>query len=688
MIMNVRLSYSARSRLALACIAALAVLVLAGIVNPLAAQEPEKKDDTQTQAAAAPQPPSEGFKFGVYEGHSEIEVGYRAVDRISGSEDVYRSMINLGEGPKLLRSSLSLRSKYGTGGLFDRLDLSLNNWGGDPYNTFHLNLGKSDKYELRVDYRNLNYYNFLPTYANPLLAQGNLQGQHGLDVTYRSTDIQFKLFPTSRFRPYVAYSRASGFGPGYTTTSTETNEFPLRTNWHYASDDYRGGIEMSFSRLSLVFEQGYRRLKNDTGVSDVQDPAGNYTRPYLGQVVTMSSLDRGYHDRTTLPVTRVVAKYSPFNWLNLTGRYIYSTADTESALGEVRSGNLITLEDRLSYRAAIDAFNTKASKPSHNAALTAEFSPLSNLTILDQFDRRSYHVSGSAVLDTAYLNASPLSGQTPSGPDTNVSRLLDSYLSFDQTRNQIEAELAIGRGFSLRGGHRYTSTRVTLSNGENGDTASSEADVAQQTGIFGLWYRPTRRMHFGVDYEVNSSDGALTRTDLLNYHQVNFDWQFDPLKNLSLSGRVGLLKNRNDQPDIDLDSHNRNYSFALNYDFNQRINFTLDYQHSNILSNLAILLPQTLKEDRSIYDERGSAAGGTLGIDFYKGLRADIGLRAILNAGDFPLKYYQPFASITVPLRNGLAVRTMWQDFAYNESNSTLQDFRTQLYTFSLIYSR
>lgn len=686
MIMNARLSNSARSRLALACIAAFCLLVLASIASPLAAQEQEKKDDAKSQTAAATPPPSDGFQFGVYQGHSEFEVGYRMVDHISGSQDVYRSMVDLGEGPKLLRSSLSLRSKYGTGGLFDRLDLSLNNWGGDPYNTMHLNMGRSDKYELRVDYRNQNYYNFLPAWANPLLSKGSQQGQHGLDVAYRSTDIQFKLFPNSKFRPYVAYSRTSGYGPGYTTYSTETNEFMLRTNWHYAADDYRGGIEMSVSKLCLVIEQGYRHLKNDTGVADVQDPAGNYTRPYLGQVSTMDYLDRGYHDRTTLPVTRVVAKYSPADWLKLTGRYIYSMADTDSALGEVRSGNLLTLEDRLRYRAAIDAFNTRATKPSHNAAFTAEFSPISRLTILDQFDMRSYHVSGSGVLDSTYMNAMPLSGQTPPGPDTSVSHLIGSYLAFDQIRNQTEAEFAIGGGFSLRGGYRYTSTEVKLN--DSGDADAGDTEVTQQAGIFGLWYRPNRRVHLGVDYENNTSDGALMRTDLLDYQTVNFDWKIDPLKNLSLSGRVGLLKNRNDQADIDLSSHNRNYSFALNYDFNQRINLTLDYQHSNILSDIAILLPQTLKQDRSIFDERGSAAGGSLGIDFYKGFRADMGLRAILNAGDFPLKYYQPFASLTVPLHGGIAVRTMWQDFSYNEGNSGLQDYRTQLYTFSLLYSR
>src|SRR5437867_5791362 len=160
---------------------------------------PEK----QEPAPVVPTHEGEGLKWGPMEGHSEVEVGFRWVSDIAGNRDMYRSMVNLGQGPKLLRSTLSLRADSGRGVLFDRLDLSLNSWGGEPYNTMRLNIGRIDLYEFRADYRNLNYYNYVPTFSNPLLARGILFGQHSLNVTNRSTDLQLKLFPTGRIRPYL-----------------------------------------------------------------------------------------------------------------------------------------------------------------------------------------------------------------------------------------------------------------------------------------------------------------------------------------------------------------------------------------------------------------------------------------------------------------------------------------------------
>jgi hypothetical protein len=688
MSINARISQSARCRLALACVLGLAILLTAGLAAPLAAQESKKEEaKAGTTAGAAGQPPSEGFKWGLYEGHSDLEIGYRWVSDIAGNQDMYRSMVNLGEGPKLLRSNLSLRSNYGSGLLFDRLDLSVNNWGGDPYNTFRLNFGRGDLYEFRADYRNLNYYNFIPTLDNPLASKGTLFGQHSLNVTYRTTDLELKLFPHSKVRPYVAYSRASGFGPGFTTFAVTGNEFLLDTRWQYAANDYRGGVEISLPKLTLTVEQGYRRLRNDTGVTDAGNPSGNTNRPYIGETVNLESLNRGYHDRTGIPVSKVLAKYTPFEKLKITGRYIYSMADLESSLGEVRTGNLITLEERLVYGAALDSFNAQAKKPDHNGAFLIEFSPFSRLTLLDQFDTRSLHVSGSTLMSSTYFHSRPLSGEPPPSYDSNISHLLDNWLTYDQVRNQFEAELDLGGGFSARGGHRYTYSEASLANLVDGKEDPATADLTQHTGIVGLNYRPGRWMHLGLDYETNYSKGLLTRTDLLNYDQLKFDWHVNPWKTLGFSGRIALLQNTNPKSDIDFKSHNRNYSVAVNYEPNERFSLNLDYERSNLLSDIAILLPQTLKLDRSYFDERGSSVGGSMGVGIYRGWRTDFGYRAILNAGSFPLSYYQPFAIMSVPLPSHLAFKTYWQYFGYNEKGTSLQDYRGHMVTFSLAYS-
>jgi hypothetical protein len=681
------------------------LLLLSMFVNTGAAagQTPPAKpetDEAKKEAAAAPQAttapaaqvsPKEGFKLGLYEGHSEIEVGYRWVSDTAGNRDVYRSMVNLGDGPKLLRSRIALRST-GSGALFDKLDLSLDSWGGEPYNTMRLSFGRSDLYQFRADYRNLNYFNFLPTFANPVLGDallGNrlLLGQHSLNVTYRSTDLELRLFPNSRIRPYVGYSRSSGFGPGFTTTEFTGNEFLLSTDWRYAADDYRGGVDLTLWKLNLTLEQGYRYLRNDTAVAFSGDTAGNTNRPFLGNPVTLDSLNRGYHDRTSMPFSKVIAKFSPFDNLRFTGRYIYSMADVDGNSAEVASGSFVTLAERLIYRAASDSFDTRAKRPDHNGAFVAEFSPFSRLTLIDQFDTRRHHVSGSALLATLFLGARSLAG--PGGParDITATDIAESFISFEQLRNQAEVEFELGRGFSARGGHRYTFAETTLRDTGDDNVVERSADYTQNTGIAGLAFRRGRWMHLSLDYEKNDTNGVLTRTDLLDFDQVRFQWRLGPWKHISTTGRVFNLRNSNLQNDVDLRSHNRNFAFEVNYEPTERFSLSVDYSRASIYSNIAILLPQTLELDRSLFDERTHGVGGSIGVGLYRGSRVDFGYRGILNLGSYPLNYHQPFASITVPMQNGLAFRTYWQYFGYNEKGFSLQDHRTHLVTFSLAYS-
>jgi hypothetical protein len=160
-----------------------------------------------------------------------------------------------------------------------------------------MNLSRSDVYEFRADYRNLNYYNYIPTFSNPLLASGNLLGQHSLNVTNRMVDLELKLFPNGKVRPYAGYSRNSGDGPGFTSYGPTGNEFLLADQRRYTSDDYRGGVELRFMRTSLTLEQGYRFQRNDTSVGFSGDSSGNNTRPFLGKEVTLQSLDRAFHQQ-------------------------------------------------------------------------------------------------------------------------------------------------------------------------------------------------------------------------------------------------------------------------------------------------------------------------------------------------------------------------------------------------------
>ncbi len=89
----------------------------------------------------------------------------------------------LGSGPKLVGADLTFVDPSKK--LFDTLDLSLHNWGGDPYNTLRVNARKQGIYNILADYRNMTYFNNLPSFANPLLVQGNLISQRAFDTQRR-----------------------------------------------------------------------------------------------------------------------------------------------------------------------------------------------------------------------------------------------------------------------------------------------------------------------------------------------------------------------------------------------------------------------------------------------------------------------------------------------------------------------
>jgi hypothetical protein len=676
--------------------------------SPAQPGEPSREGQIMAPTATPRVPGGEGFRFRAYEGHADFEVGYRWVSEIAGTtgvsdiaKDVYRSMVNLGDGPKLLRSNFSLRAPYGQGGLFDRMDVSANNWGGDPYNTVRLNLALADKYEFRADYRNLNYYNFLPQYANPLLLSGVFLGQHSLNVTHRSTDLELRLFPNNKIRPFVGYTRSSGFGPGFRTVEFTGNEFLVDTNWRYSSDDYRGGVEISLPKTTLVVEQGFRFLRNDTGLESGPNAGNNPGATFLGQRVGLDFLDIGYHDRTSLPYTKLMAKFVPYRSLRFSGRYIYSMADLDSTLGEVSSGSLVTLTERLVYRAGTENVEATAKRPNHNGAFMVEFSPISRLIITNELETRNTHTSGSALLASIFFGARSLAGPaTAPARDVSLTNLAQGYLAFNRLHNQTEAEFDVGRGFSVRGGYRYSDADATVGNSKGDDVLAPESSsYSRNTGIAGVVYRRARWLRVGVDYEKNDTDGILTRTDLLDYDQVRFDWRVGGWKGFSTSGRIWLLRNTRTGRGIEFDSsHNRNYSFELNYDPSERFNFSVDYSKASVFSDILVLLPQTLQQDRSIFEEETHGLGGSVGVGVYRGARVDFGYRGILNSGNNALSFHQPFASLTIPLPNRLSFRTYWQYFGYNEKppfERTLinhdprgfQDFRAHLLTFSLAYA-
>ena len=140
------------------------------LLLPLAAQEKPADPARTTEAKVEEAAPAADSKSTELTVNWNADLGYRFVTAVRGNFNAYRSVVNLGEGPKLFSIDLSIANSAHK--LYDRIDIRANGWGGDPYNTARLDAKLDGVYRLSVDYRNIAYYNFLPSFADPTAASG------------------------------------------------------------------------------------------------------------------------------------------------------------------------------------------------------------------------------------------------------------------------------------------------------------------------------------------------------------------------------------------------------------------------------------------------------------------------------------------------------------------------------------
>ena len=157
-----------------------------------------------------------------------IDIGYRFSTGVNGSLETYRSIVNLGTGPKLFGADFTLIDPKKR--LFDTMHVRASGWGGDPYGTFHLDASKSKRYRFDADYRDLSYFNNLPSYADPLLTRGIILDEQSFDTRRHMGSYSLELLPGNWFVPYVAYDRDANSGSGVMAFVQNSNEYAVPTN--------------------------------------------------------------------------------------------------------------------------------------------------------------------------------------------------------------------------------------------------------------------------------------------------------------------------------------------------------------------------------------------------------------------------------------------------------------------------
>jgi hypothetical protein len=648
--------------------------------TPPAEAKPADAAAAAPAAAASPVPTGETWLTGF------IDVGYRWRTDVAGSFETYRSIVNLGSGPKLLSTEFVIRDKKRR--LFDRMEVRAYDWGGDPYSTLHVNLFRENTYQLITDYRNFAYYDNMPSFADPSLAtRGVILNEQSFDIHRRIGNVLFEVKPGSWFVPYLGYDHNSSDGSGVTTFVSNLNEYPFVSRMTDSTESYRGGIRLELPRFHVTLEQGGTTFKNDQDT--FVPPGGVYfgsaTAPVLGHTLYLTSLAQVYGVRGSSLYSKGLMSAHVTSWMDVTGQFLFSQPSTTTNYQQFNYGSFASLNQLLFYASEQNLVNAAAKMPHTTGSAGTELRPIKRIRIVDSWMTDRLHNSASALQNNTL-------GTTPATIiNTNLtSALLTNY-------NQVEGNIFIDifKGLVARGGYRYVwgnSNDVVLP--PEGLTTHDRLRLQRNIVLGGLTYRsPTGKLTLGGDVEAGTSGSTYFPISLYDYQKFRLRGTLKVNESLNVSANVTYLKNTSPLPNKnDFLSHAESMTFQFNPKGGKRFNFVGTWEHSIERSNILYLIPQTLTPAVSNYWESGHTITGLISttLPSIHGVAAEFsgGGSFLLSGGTRAQNYFQPVGRLTVPIGRHLAWNTEWRYYGFGESFFLYESFRTHLITTGLRFTR
>jgi len=651
---------------------------------PAKADDQAKPPEPATPAkaaekAASPAPSTEQWITGSF------DFGYRWVGDVRGSLPTYRSIVNLGDGPKLTGLDFTITDPKHR--LFDRIDARANAWGGDPYNTAHIDVNKRGVYELRGDYRNIAYFNALPSFANPLAPRGF--DERAFDMRRRSGYMDLELFPGKHILPYLVFERNSGYGHGVETwVQDSNNSFAVPMLLRDSTNNYRGGVRLEYNRWHVTLEQGGTTYKDDDQASANGANFGDRTTPILGGTLVLNTLTQTYGVRGSSVYTKVLATASPFSWLDLNGQFLYSEPKTDARYFDTATGNFALLSSLLLYSGQYNIGASSSNAKHTLVSAGAEIRPFKRLKIIDSFSTNRYNETGAGALTEQIL-------LTPGATFPALVSALSTQQAVTNNRQQVEAILDVTKKITLRGGYRYEWGDATVRAGTLDQSGSlALGALKRNVGLAGATIRPWQKLSLNVDYEGASTDQNYFRTSLYNYQKVRARAKYQASASLWFQANFGLLDNQNPTAGIQYDFRSRDNSLAAFWTpgGGKRISVMAEYDRSTLYSHIDFLLLPFFAPTVSNYKENAHTATSTIDIVLPKvaGIapKLSAGGSLFVSSGSRASRYYQPLGRLSLPLQKHVQWNTEWRWYGFGEQLYLYEGFRAHIFMTGLRLSR
>jgi len=597
------------------------LLVIIALLNLAAGAQIAGNNSGQNQALP------EVWEHGGYVIHQSVEIGYRVSD-ITGSEQMYNSLVDLRTGPRFLDQSLSMQSQTHDGLLFDNLFINSFGWGGDPNNGLRARVDKNKWYDFRANFRRDQTdfdYNLLANPLNPPTSRPSIpatSSPHAFATRRRMSDFDLTLLPQSKIDFRLGYSRNNMTGPSYSSVHEGTDAL-LYQAWNTTLNSYRFGADVKpLPRTVISYDQFLDYYKGDTtwqlarfaqallpgtpGMVELGLPidTANKTPCAVNQPATSLidstgtltntacnayfSYNRANRIRTSTPTERLSLHSTYFQRLELTASYAYSSADMNAPLGELFNG----LIQRSSIRQETVTGPGQATRISNVADFSATLHLSEHVRLVNTFRFWSYRIPerfNSTESDLTCTDTTTCSLLTPLSATTQSATNTADQLSFNQSwkRNQLDLVWDGSKLFGARIGFRYGDKVFhQILDFTTGD--EDRIVVHEYTPLLALWARPAPGLRFNFDWEHTNNDDAIVRIGSRKEARYRIQSNYTPRPWAVFGASINLWEASNGNALTDYRGHNRNYGFTADLTPRERFGFDFAYNYNDTMQNAFI----------------------------------------------------------------------------------------------------
>ncbi len=654
---------------------------------------------SDAQQVVAPTPDKVGSVRGDnWDGYNitdSFETGYRFLSA-AGNLNTYRSNENFGNGVRVLGSLFTANSKTGHGRLFDELVLTTEGLGGDPYSHASLRIQKNHLYEYTLLWRRSNYF-------NPGLVTGGGQGEHLADTSYTLQDHDLILFPQSRIRLFLGYTRDSQGGTGISTVQLfdpsnqfdpTGNVFPLFTNVKRVENEYRLGFEIHWFGFTFNGTRGWQDFKDDS--------ADQFAGASHGDVFNSSTIlnlfgrTQPYHG--TSPYWRG-ALFRNSRLLTFNARFTYTGGErafvaNETALGVNQFG--------AAGNQQILTFGS-ARRPVATGNVSISLFPTQKLTITENGSFYNVRTDGNS----AYL-------QFNNALQT-ADLLYYQYLGIRTAATQTNALYHALSWLDLHGEYEYSKRRIAASPQLAFAGIPATVPYLQtnelNTGTVGFRLRPLKPLTISLDGEFGHANRPFTSKSDKNYSALTGRIQYR-LKTLQLMVWSHSDYNENSVTVSAFSSHSRTYSGSASWSPRSWISFDATYSkiHLDTLGGIQFFENAQLRPNQSSY-YISNLHSGTLDVrlSFLKRMDLYLGYSHVQDTGDgrntataapigpnlpvfesaqtFPVKFQSPLGRLSIRVSERVRWNVGYQYFGYQANFWPGEDYLANTGYTSVLWS-